>query len=698
MGSVFVAERADGEVEQRVAIKILRGGADDPGMRDRFLQERQVLAALEHPGIARMVDAGQSSDGHPYFAMEFVEGTPIDVYAATLDLRGKLELFLQVCEAVSYAHRNLIIHRDLKPSNILVDGTGRAKLLDFGIASVVEEGQGQSQTGAGLLTPEYASPEQLQGGVETAATDIYSLGIVLRKLLAGSAPADLQFVIGKALRAEPEERYASADALAEDVRAFLECRPVRARSGSQSYRLRTFVRRRRLPVVAAGMVLMALFAGLLMASRERNLAVRRFAQVRQFTGQFIDLDVGLRGLPGATQARARLVSDALEHLAGFRAAAWGDRDLAIEIAMAYLQLARIQGVPLDSHLGQFAEAEQSLGRAEEFVRAVLSADGSNGRALALSAEIAWDREVLARMLDGKLDARTRIPPKPRSADRMVTWGSDAIGQGPHHSLELRADGTVWAWGSNSSGQLGDGSHTDSRVPVQSKGLSDVISVAAGGRHSLALKADGTVWAWGFNSTGQVGVGSRATAARPVQEPVEIPGLHDVVAIAAGGSHSLAVKADGSVWAWGYSEYGQLGTGTNTTDNFSPARVAGLAGAIAVAAGEHFSLALKSDGSVWAWGRNREGQLGDGTNTPTNVPVWMAGLSGVTAMAAGRAHGVALTSGGTLWTWGSNSQGQLGNGNRTGSSRPIQIPGVRDAIAISAAGDSSVANLGEAMGH
>ena len=232
MGSVFLAERADGEVDQRVAIKFIRPGADLPAIRERFLRERSILASLQHPGVAHLLDAGHTADGQPYLVMEYVDGMPIDEFAKGLDVRDILELFLPVCDAVSYAHRNLIVHRDLKPSNILIDTSGRPRLLDFGIAKILDA-TADSHTILRALTPDYASPEQARGDARTTATDIYSLGAVLRKLLApiADAPRDVGFIVQKALRAEPEERYATVDAFANDVRAFLEHRPVQARSG-----------------------------------------------------------------------------------------------------------------------------------------------------------------------------------------------------------------------------------------------------------------------------------------------------------------------------------------------------------------------------------------------------------------------------------------------------------------------------------
>src|SRR6202044_477859 len=182
MGSVYMAERADGGVRQRVAVKLLRSGADPPQFRAFFLSERQILAKLSHPNIARLLDAGHREDGQPYLVMEYVEGKTIDVFAAGISARQKIALFLKVCAAVSYLHRNLVVHRDLKPSNILVTEDREPKLLDFGIAKILDMGGDATVTSVRMMTPEYASPEQAAGGRMTTATDIYSLGAVLYKL------------------------------------------------------------------------------------------------------------------------------------------------------------------------------------------------------------------------------------------------------------------------------------------------------------------------------------------------------------------------------------------------------------------------------------------------------------------------------------------------------------------------------------
>jgi len=434
MGTVWLAERRDGEIQQQVAVKFL-GPGQRPAWRERFLRERQLLASLSHASIVHVIDAGHTSDGRPYLVMEYVDGRPIDVYSATLPLADRLRLFLGVCDAVSHAHQRLIVHRDLKPTNILVDAAGRPKLLDFGIARLINDTDSLTLTAERLLTPQYASPEQLQGTPQTTATDIYSLGAVLYTLLTGRTPhegdrratraadvdvvppsrrqpdlpVDVDYVIRKAMREEPNDRYGSVDAFAADVRALLESRPVAARAGDRWYRARTFVRRNRLQLTAAGMVLASLSGGLYVANRQRLIAQERFQQVRSIANQFIALDEELRSVPGTTRARSRIVSESLNYLAALAPEAGGDTELALDIGSAYLQVARVQGVPFVSNLGRFSAAEESLRHADEFVDAVLTADPDNRKALLASAQIAHDRMALVgmqnRLEDGLEQAR-----------------------------------------------------------------------------------------------------------------------------------------------------------------------------------------------------------------------------------------------------------------------------------------------------
>jgi tRNA A-37 threonylcarbamoyl transferase component Bud32/tetratricopeptide (TPR) repeat protein len=430
MGAVFLAQRADGEVEQRVAIKFVRNAADEPAFRDRFLRERQILASFSHPGIARLLDAGHTVLGQPYLVMEYIDGIPIDVFAGSLDLRAKLRLFLLVCDAISYAHRNLVIHRDLKPSNILVEAGGQPKLLDFGIARILfETGRDEadlSQTKERMLTPDYASPEQVRGGAHSTATDVYSLAAVLYRLLTGRSPhtppdgheesiearicsmepippsrwnralpRDLDFVLAKALRKEPEQRYTAVDALASDLRAVLDSRPVEARSGSAWYKTRKFVRRYWVPVAAAALVVASLSAGLYMVNRERAIAQRRFLEVRQLANKLFDIDALARELPGSTKTRQLIVDTSLQYLGRLAADVQGDPGLALEVGNAYMRVARVQGVPIGANLGQLDRAEQNLRIADGLIHSVLQVQPQNRTALLRAAQVAHDRMLLA---------------------------------------------------------------------------------------------------------------------------------------------------------------------------------------------------------------------------------------------------------------------------------------------------------------
>ena len=329
MGMVYLAERCDEGFTQQVALKFLHASAQgSPILHERFSQERRLLARLEHPGIARLLDGGVMDDGQPFLAMEYVEGRRIDEWcdARRLSLNERIGLFLKVCDAVEFAHRNLVIHRDIKPANILVTADGTPKLLDFGIARIIEEG-GQvlaTATAAHALTLAYASPEQIEQQPLTTGADVYSLGVVLYQLLAGrrpyqhlvtphllsnaivggqvqapsrslreatadqrrvrrAIPADVDAIVLKALRRQVSQRYASVAEFAKDLRRYLAQRPVMARRGRQWYRLRRFVQRNRWPLAAASMVLAAVLAGLTasLLALAQTRAAQQLAEQRQ---------------------------------------------------------------------------------------------------------------------------------------------------------------------------------------------------------------------------------------------------------------------------------------------------------------------------------------------------------------------------------------------------------------------------------
>jgi alpha-tubulin suppressor-like RCC1 family protein len=267
-----------------------------------------------------------------------------------------------------------------------------------------------------------------------------------------------------------------------------------------------------------------------------------------------------------------------------------------------------------------------------------------------------------------------------------TAPTSLLGGGEGHSLALTTDGLLWAWGSNGSGQLGDGTTADRLAPVPGPSLSSLSAMASGYSHNLALTSDGSVWAWGFNYYGQLGDGTSANRSLPYA----VTGVGTgALGVAAGDYHSLAIKADRTVLAWGLNSNGQLGDGT-TTSRATPAAVSGLASVLQVASRGTHSLALKTDGTVVAWGNNASGQLGDGSRTQRTTAVAVSTLSGVTAIAAGAAHSLALTTGGSVWAWGYNYYGQLGDGSRTDRLTPVRVSGLTGVVAIAAAGNHSFA--------
>jgi eukaryotic-like serine/threonine-protein kinase len=437
MGEVYRAARADGQFTKDVAVKLVRGGFDTALVVERFRHERQILAGLEHPNIGRLLDGGTTEDGIPYLVMELVKGMPVDEYCRThrLDVSSRLRLFLHVCAAVQYAHQRLVIHRDIKPGNILVTEEGVPKLLDFGIAKILDPSVSSDAT-VSPLTPEYASPEQIRGDPITTATDVYSLGVVLYRLLTGQSPyppntrtphefaraicesepkrpsiaiyqtgrndepisdretitppeafrswhedslsklrrrlrGDLDLIVLKALRKEPQGRYASVEQMADDIQRHLEGLPVTVRRDSWRYRAGRFATRHKLAVTATVLVVIAVLGGVAATLHEARIAAanghraeQRFNDVRKLANSLMfEIHDAIRDLPGSTPARRLLVTRALEYLDTLSAQSKGDVSLQKELATAYERVGDVLGFPYGANLGDKDGALQSYRKA-----------------------------------------------------------------------------------------------------------------------------------------------------------------------------------------------------------------------------------------------------------------------------------------------------------------------------------------------
>jgi non-specific serine/threonine protein kinase/serine/threonine-protein kinase len=435
MGTVYRAVRDDDAFQKTVALKLVRGGAASEYTDRRFRQERRILARLQHPNIATILDGGATEEGQPYLVMEHVDGRAITAYCEEQDLgtRDRLALFSKVCAAVQYAHQNLIVHRDLKPDNVLVTTDGTPKLLDFGIAKLLAAGvdpeTAPTATLLPMMTPQYASPEQVRGEPVTTASDVYSLGVLLYELLTSSRPysvkadsmqeivravcetepsppssavkiasagaasstgptaselrGDLDTIVLRALQKDPARRYGSAQELVEDIRRHLEGRPVLARPDTLGYRAGKFLGRHRVVVTAAVLVAVSVVAGFVATVRQRRIAEaeraraeRRFADVRRLANSVLfDLEEAIRDLPGSTPARQLVVNKALEYLDSLAREADEDSVLQAELAVAYQKVGDVQGNPFGANLGDTAGAVESY-RKEVAIRKNLAARDS----------------------------------------------------------------------------------------------------------------------------------------------------------------------------------------------------------------------------------------------------------------------------------------------------------------------------------
>jgi hypothetical protein len=407
MGSVFLAARADEQYESNVAIKLVRAGYDTDFVLRRFRGERQILARMQHPNIGRLLDGGTTENGIPYLVMEYVQGSRITRYASErhLSVEGRIRLFLPVCSAVEYAHRAFIVHRDLKPGNILVDTTGTPKLLDFGISKLLhcEIPDAVDLQDVAMATPDYASPEQIMGDPVTPASDVYSLGVVLYELLTGLRPrrivhatpqeveraiclepiphaseavhsdrslarrlaGDLDAIILCAMQREPQQRYASVERLAADLRHYLDHKPVSARQGSFGYRTAKFIQRHRVAIAFAGAVTVPALGFGGYAAYEANISVQQSRQAmaaqRDVARELAAAYARLGDLEGNTPAAVRTYSAMVEVTRTLWEADPSDPRALADYGAAQLGLAMaLPSVPL-------AEKRQALEHAHDWL-------------------------------------------------------------------------------------------------------------------------------------------------------------------------------------------------------------------------------------------------------------------------------------------------------------------------------------------
>ena len=432
MGAVYRAERIDAEFEQCVAIKLIDGLFNSADVIDNFRAERQILANLEHPYIAHLIDGGTGADGLPYLVMEFVKGVSPAEYcrARALSIAGRLALFSQICAAVHFAHQHMVIHRDLKPGNILVTDDGTPKLLDFGIAKIVDPNPAralvsQAVRGIAPLTARYASPEQVRGEPVTSASDIYSLGVILYELLCEVSPygdaelplhkiisavcdeqpprpsslapklrGDLDDIVLRAMRKIPSERYASADQFADDIRRYLEGRPVEAHGDAPLYLATKFFRRNWAITSVAALLLCSLVGGLALVNAARTRADRRFSDEQRLAHAVLfDYSDAINRLPGALPVRQQMAKGALVYLDRLSSEA-DSPELERDVVTGYATIADVEGNEYQNNLGDTATALSSGQKAVNAADRLLAKDRSRATLDAAARAFATDGSVL----------------------------------------------------------------------------------------------------------------------------------------------------------------------------------------------------------------------------------------------------------------------------------------------------------------
>jgi eukaryotic-like serine/threonine-protein kinase len=470
MSEVFRGVRADDEYHKEVAVKVLLPGYATGSLVERFKAEKRMLATLDHPNIARILDAGSTDDGLPYLVMDFIKGQPIDEYCRNrqLTVKQRLALFRSLCSAVQYVHQHLMVHGDLKCNNVLVTHEGFVRLLDFGVARLIHTAGTANPaesdiSGPIALTPEYASPEQIRGGVVSTASDVYSLGVMLYRLLTGVLPygpagglphelaersgassaalpsevvrqssstvraswrelaGDLDSIVMLALHEDPASRYPSVERLNGDIGLYLQGFPVAARPPGMQHKLVKFCGRHRAGIAAIGLFMLTLIGGIVAASWEAHIArqqraraERHFDEVRNLANTFMfDVHGAIQNLPGATPARQILVLNSLKYLDALAAESAGDPTLQRELATAYEKLADLQGAYRESNLGDASGAITSYRKALSIRSSLLAGLPSD---LDLRRDLLRNYGKLGELLAGSRDSPEGIASSRRALE------------------------------------------------------------------------------------------------------------------------------------------------------------------------------------------------------------------------------------------------------------------------------------------
>ena len=425
MSVVFEGVR-EGDFSQRVAIKISTLALYSADLRERFRQERRILAQLEHPNIARLIDGGTTDEGVLYLVTEFCEGTPLG-QQGRVETRAACELFLKICGAVEFAHQNLVVHRDLKPANILVDASGTPKLIDFGIAKLLAPEAATTVTSLRPGTPSYAAPEQILGLPITTRTDIYQLGLVFREMLGEGMSGDLAVIAATALQEDPARRYGTVAALMDDVRAHLNGRPIAARADSVAYRTRLFLRRHWLASAAGAVVVVSMAAGVAATLYQARIAERRFTQVRGIARALMyDVQGAIQALPASLEAQQVVVRTALTYLNGLAGEAGGDPALQLEIASGYSRIGAIQARMVGPSLDERKAGQESYERAAGILEALHAARPGDA---AVAAELT---DVYAGLLEIDMRSGSSARGAERAA-RAIAVGERALAENAGHA-------------------------------------------------------------------------------------------------------------------------------------------------------------------------------------------------------------------------------------------------------------------------